>query len=111
MKRTRPFLTALTLLAVTAGCGVKQKEITSAQRGEAATLASEAQFALSVREYSRAEGLLAKAVELCPDTGNYWVSLGSTRMRLSQRDAARTAYRQALSAYEGNAAKAPTSPE
>jgi tetratricopeptide (TPR) repeat protein len=83
-----------------AGCRAKQKEITSLQRKEAATLASEAQFAVTIRDFARAESLLAKATELCPDSGTYWVNLGSVRMKLANRDAAKKAYNNALSAFE-----------
>ncbi len=98
------------LLLLEADCG-KKREITSLQRKEAASLLSEAQFALTLRDLARADGLLAKATALCPDAGDSWVSLGSVRMKLGQRDAARTAYKQALTAYEDAAAKNKTDAE
>lgn len=111
MTLVRFFVLALALLAA-AGCGAKKKpEITSLQRKEAANIYSEAQFALTIRDYPRAEGLLAKATELCPDTGPYWTTLGTTRMKLKQRDAARKAYQQALEVYGEAAAEAKTDPQ
>jgi tetratricopeptide (TPR) repeat protein len=80
--------------ALTAGCG--RKEITSLQRKEAANIASEAQFALTLRDFARAEPLLAKAVELCPDSSQYWQSLGMVRVRLDNRAGAKDAYGQML---------------
>jgi tetratricopeptide (TPR) repeat protein len=95
--------TAILLLA---GCKPKPKEVSSLQRKEAASLASEAQFALSVRDLARAEASLAKAVALCPDTGNYWLELGRCRVRLGQRGPAKDAYNAALDAYEADATRA-----
>lgn len=95
------FLLGLGLLA--GGCSPKSKEISSLQRKEAATLVSEAEFALQLKDYARAEGLLAKAVELCPDTGKYGVDLGSVRVRLGKKDGAKAAYQVALKAYEDEA--------
>jgi Tfp pilus assembly protein PilF len=86
------------------GCA-KKKEITPLQRKQAENMVSEAQFALSIREFARAEGLLVQATSLCPDTGAYWVTLGSTRVRMGQRDGARDAYKKALNAFENEADK------
>ncbi len=88
-----------------AGCGRSDKEPTTLQRKEAATLVSEAQFALQLKDLARAEGLLTKATELSWDSGKVWVDLGSVRVRLGKKDAARTAYLAALKAYENEAAK------
>ncbi len=76
--------------AITAGCG--RREITDLQRKEAANLASEAQFALTLRDYPRAEPLLAKATELCPDSSQYWQTLGMVRRKLGNRSGATAAY-------------------
>jgi tetratricopeptide (TPR) repeat protein len=96
-----------TLAIALAGCG-KKKEVTSLQRKAAANYISEAQFAVSVRDYARAESLYAKAAAACPDTGEYWLGLGSMRIRLGQRDQARDAYKSALKAYQEDAAAKPT---
>ena len=82
------------------GCKPKAAGITSLQRKEAASLVSEAEFAMTIRDYPRAEGLLAKATALEFDKGDYWISLGSVRVRLGQRPAAKTAYESALHAFE-----------
>src|SRR4051794_15198966 len=94
---------AVFVLGWAVGCGRSKPEITSLQRKEAANLISEAQFALTLRDHARAEGLLAKAAEMCPDTGEYWLILGQTRMKLGQKDGARTAYKRALAAFEDEA--------
>jgi tetratricopeptide (TPR) repeat protein len=89
--KTRVFFSlAVVVLCGTPGCSPTSKEITSLQRKEAAALDSEAQFALQLKDLARAEGL----------------DLGSIRVRLGKKDAARTAYQGALQAYEGAAANA-----
>jgi Flp pilus assembly protein TadD len=98
MKRVLLLQCAL-LLLVLGGCR-RAKEITSLQRKEAATLASEAEFAMSIRDLARAEETLAKMVTLCPDTGDYWINLGSVRMRLGKRESAKSAYESALDVYK-----------
>ena len=92
----------LCLLVFATGCGPK---ITSLQRKEAANLVSEAQFATTMRDWARAEELLAKATQLCPDNGEYWLNLGSVRRRLDNLAGARKAYEHAARAY-GEAYKA-----
>jgi len=86
----------LAVFVVTAGCGPK---ITPLQRKEAASHFSEAQFAVTLRDWARAEELLAKAAALAPDNGEYWLNLGSVRRRLDNRSGARKAYEQAAAAY------------
>lgn len=100
---------AVSALIVACGCKPKAREITSLQRKEAATLVSEAEFALQLRDVARAEGLYAKAAALCPDTGEFWQALGELRVRRGNKDAARAAYKSALTAYEelGAGGKAP----
>lgn len=89
------------------GCGPKASKVTPNQRKEAAALVSEAQFALSVRDSVRAEGLFTKATALCPDTGDYWFELGQLRARAGNRAEAKSAYQSALAAYEYDAAANP----
>ncbi len=105
----KPVLVTVAILGVglLAGCGPKRKEISDRERKEAAHLASEAQFALSLKDYARTEGLLAKATELTPDAGPLWISLGSARMRQGKKEAAKTAYLGALKAYELELAEKP----
>lgn len=93
-------LLALAALAFGAGCKPRGKKITDLQRKEALHLDSEAQFAVTMRQWDRAEGLYLKATQLCPDTGSYWMSLGAMELRLSKRDAAKQAYQSALKAFE-----------
>lgn len=92
-------------LALLAGCKPRAKQITDLQRKEAAHLDSEAQFAVTMRQWERAEGLYAKATQICPDTGQYWMNLGATRVRGGKKDAARDAYKSALKAFENEAAE------
>lgn len=95
-------------LVLSGGCSKKTREITSLERKEAATLASEAQFAMSLRDLPRTEALLAKATALSPDVGDFWINLGSVRMQLKNRDGAKSAYRSALEVYEEAYRKEPT---
>lgn len=105
MKITQIRLVLLGVIVLTLGigCTPNRKRVTDRDRKEAAFLVSEAQFALTLREWARAEGLLAKAVQISPE-GDYWLSLGSTRVRLGNRGAAKEAYQAALKAYEDNVA-------
>jgi tetratricopeptide (TPR) repeat protein len=105
MKTTRLGLALLMIAVLTAspGCGAKRKQVTDRDRKEAAILVSEAQFALTLRDWGRAEGLLIKAVEVAPE-GDFWLTLGSARVRLGNRSGAREAYQAALKAYENDAA-------
>jgi Flp pilus assembly protein TadD len=86
-------------LALTAGCKPKPKDIPARVRTEASHAASEAQFAVSLRDYARAEPLFEQAAKLCPDTGDYWVSLGVCRRRLGNKSGAKSAYEKGLSAF------------
>ena len=90
---------ALLLAAALALCSCRHKEITRLEREEAANAASEADFAVTVKELSRAEGLYSKAAALCPDTGDYWLNLGVVRVRMGDKGGARSAYKSALGAY------------
>jgi tetratricopeptide (TPR) repeat protein len=90
-------------LSFFAGCKPRPKATTDLQRKEAALADSEAQFAVTMRQWDRAEGLYAKAAQLSPDTGLYWLSLGAMRVRLNKRDAAKDAYKNALKAFEAEA--------
>jgi len=91
---------ALALAAALALSGCARREITPLDRAQAANMASEAEFAATVREWGRAEGLYAKAAALCPDSGDTWLALGIARMRLGDRSGAREAYKSAASAYK-----------
>jgi Flp pilus assembly protein TadD len=93
------------LLAMTLGCTRERKQVTERDRKEAALLVSEAQFATTLRDWTRAEGLWAKAVELSPDS-EYWMSLGFARIRLGNRTGAKQAYEAALKVVQDEAALA-----
>jgi Flp pilus assembly protein TadD len=98
----------LLLTAVLALSGCHRREITKLERDEAANLVSEAQFAVTLKEWTRAEGLFAKATQLCPDDGDMWVNLGMVRMRLNDHGGARSAYKSALSAFKDEISLNPT---
>jgi Flp pilus assembly protein TadD len=91
------FFAAVIMFLALAGC--KPKEITPLQRKEAASVASEAQFAVTMRDYARARPLFEKATQLCPDDGEYWLGLGIMCRRLNDNSAAKAAYEKARSAY------------
>lgn len=86
-------------LVLGAGCGRKAKEISDLERKQAANLVSEAEFAVTLRDYARAEPLFTKAAELAPDNGEYWVNLGVVRARQGNKAAAKKAYEEALTVY------------
>lgn len=96
MKLPRSLVWALlgVAAALLGACG--RPQVTTLQRKEAAHLASEAQFAVTLRDYARAEPLLAKAVAICPDTPEYWLTLGTVRRRMDNRSGAKSAYERAL---------------
>lgn len=108
MKLNSLFAIGVALLAL-AGCKPKDQvpEITDLQRKEAANLVSEAQFAITLRDYSRAEPLLEKAAKLAPDTGEYWLNLGVIRRKQGNTSGAKSAYEQALSAFRARFKKEP----
>ncbi len=97
-KRLTAALLGLTLCLCPA-CKPKPKEISPLQRKQAASLASEAEFAVTVKDLARAEGLYRQATELCPDVPEYWESLGVTQRRMNNLAGARTAYRRALEVH------------
>src|SRR5690349_6667201 len=98
MKILLALLVGLAVLS-NVGCKPKPEDITPLQRKEAASLVSEAQFALTLRDYTRAEPLFEKAAKLCPDDGEYWLGLGVTRRRLGNTSGAKAAYEKARDAY------------
>lgn len=102
--RTVTVLVGISVLGwLASGCGKPRKEISERDRKEAAMLASEAQFAINLREWARAESLLDRTVRLAPNADT-WVALGSARVRLGNKSGAKSAYQQALRAFEDEAA-------
>jgi Flp pilus assembly protein TadD len=99
---------ALVLAAAIALAACRAKEISSTDRKEAANIASEGEFAVTLKDWPRAEALYTKATALCPDQGESWVALGVIRMRLHNSSGAKEAYKSALSAYSDEMRRDPT---
>jgi tetratricopeptide (TPR) repeat protein len=102
------FRLALVLAGAVALAGCRAKEISSIDRKEAANVLSEAAFAVTLKDWNRAEGLYVKASGLCPDQGETWVGLGVVRMRLHNPSGARDAYKSAISAYADDVKRDPS---
>jgi Flp pilus assembly protein TadD len=98
MKRVVVLLITAAVLT-TVGCKPKPEGISPLSRKQAASLVSEAEFAISLRDYARAEPLFEEAVKLCPDDGEYWLGLGVTRRRAGDMSGAKKAYEKARSAF------------
>ena len=106
------------ILYVTGGClaavlasglaACSRKTISSIDRKEAANVISEAQFATTVKDFARAESLAQQAATLCPDTGDYWLLLGTLQVRNGKKSDAKASYRSALDAYKDQYKDAPT---
>ena len=115
MHSMRPTLVlAAVSLTLLPACGARkpqQKEISELDRKQAALAVSDAQFSVTMRDWAGAERAYAKATEHAPDVGAYWVSLGTARMKLKQRDAAKAAYERALAAFEIEAKRDEKNPE
>jgi Flp pilus assembly protein TadD len=101
---------ALVLAAAVLFSACRAKEITSLDRKEAANIVSEAEFAATLKDWNRAEGLYVKAAALCPDEGGTWVALGVVRMRLHNAPGAREAYKSGLSAFRDEIEREPANP-
>ena len=110
-KRLGWMIVTTSLVLLLAACGKPRKEITELQRKEAAHLATEAQFAMNMRDWTRAERVLTQIVQTVPDEGVYWTSLGAMRLKLGNRAGAQQAYQEALKAYEDEAAADKTKAE
>jgi Flp pilus assembly protein TadD len=98
------------VLFVGAGCGRKKPQVTDLQRKQAAGMVSEAEFAVTIRDFPRAEKLLRQATETCPDNAGYWFNLGTVCRRLDKKDEAKKAYEGAIAAYEDAFAANPKNP-
>jgi Flp pilus assembly protein TadD len=99
------------ILAILFLGGCKPKEITPLARKQGATLASDANFAMSVRDYARAENSLDQATKACPDEPEYWMGLGIARRRLENRKGAKAAFQEALKASEAQYKRDPKNPQ
>jgi tetratricopeptide (TPR) repeat protein len=89
----------VSLLLVGSGCSKKKPEITSLQRKEAANLVNEAEFAIAIRDFPRAEGLMRQAAVHCPDNGSYWLNLGTLTRKSGKKSEAKSSYEKAVVAY------------
>jgi tetratricopeptide (TPR) repeat protein len=103
-------LPGLLLALAAGGCGPGSKEVSERDQKQAAQLASEAEFAASLREWSRAEKLFTEAARIDPDAA-YFMGLGSVRVRQGNRSGAKEAYEAALRASERESARQPADPE
>lgn len=99
---------AAALLA--AACSRQTKEVPPAVAAEAKMHISEAQFAIQIREFKRAEELVRRALELRDDVPEYWVTLGMVLRRQDDVSGARKAYEKALALHVA-AYKAEKKPE
>jgi tetratricopeptide (TPR) repeat protein len=99
---------ALVLAIAVALSGCAKRVISPLDRAQAANMVSEAEFAVTVREWSRAEGLYKQAAGLCPDSGDTWLALGITRMRMADHSGARDSYKSAAKAYKAAFESDPT---
>jgi tetratricopeptide (TPR) repeat protein len=99
-----PLVIAVAALMLAGGCKPKPMDIPAIQRKEAANLASEAQFAATLRDFARAEPLFEKAAKMCPDEGDYWINLGIVRRRQDNKSGAKDAYEKGRSAFSDAAA-------
>ena len=106
MKFSSLLLAALALLTA-AGCNPKVRHSTDLERKQAANLDSEADFAITLHDFARAEPLLDKATTLCPDVIQGWMKLAAVRIKLGDKGKARTAYEGALKATRAAYAEKP----
>lgn len=81
------------------GCKPKPASLTPLQRKQAASLASEGDFAVAMKNLPRAETLYRQALEIGPDLPLYWQTLGVIQRKQGNVKGARTAYERALDLY------------
>lgn len=109
MRRLFPTGIALSVLvfvpAALSGCRGGDGKTAELRRKEADHLVAEADFAVNLREWTRAEGLLLKAAELAPEDGEIWINLGAARVMRGDKAQARAAYERALSLLAGAASE------
>jgi tetratricopeptide (TPR) repeat protein len=92
------FAVACAAALLLAGCS--KKEADPAVEAEARMLASEARFAMQIREFKRAEELMQRAIDLHDGQPEYWVTLGMARRRQDNISGARKAYEKAFSMHK-----------
>jgi len=81
-------------------CKEKPKEVSRSVAAAAASAASEAEFAIQIRDYTRAEEQLRRALEMRPEIADWWLELGQVYKRQAKVAEARKAYERALQAYQ-----------
>ena len=105
MNRLLVFLLALSL-PLLFGCKPKASSITTLQRKQAASVASEAEFATTLKDFKRASALYRQAAQLCPDTPEYQGNLGMVLRQMGDGEGARASYRAAAKLYRDRYAEA-----
>jgi len=112
MKRVRGvILLAVVALIFGGGCGSKESKISDLQRRQAAHLVTEADFAITLRDYPRAESVMLEVLELAPNHGSYWITLGTVRKRMGNTGGTKEAYQRALRAFENETKLGDTDPD
>ncbi|HEY1794125.1 MAG TPA: tetratricopeptide repeat protein [Opitutaceae bacterium] len=101
-RRAGLFLAAAAVLA--SGCH-KNRVVTAHDREEAANLVSDAEFAVTIKDFPRAEDSYRKAAGFTPDDGEIWIRLGIVRLDLHDISGARKAYKRAVSAFQDDFGK------
>jgi len=101
---------AMVLAGLTAGCGkksevaladaAKPKQVSRAVMAEADSLASDAAFAIQLKDYPRAADSLTKALKLRVDIPEWWLDFAVMEKRLGKPGEAKSAYKKALAIHE-----------
>jgi Flp pilus assembly protein TadD len=99
MRRCFAWVLIALVLPWWAGCKPRAAGLTPLQRKQAASLVSEADFAVTLKDLPRAEALYRQALELGPDVPGYWQNLGIIQRQQGNLKGARSAYQQALALY------------
>ena len=91
---------ALLAVALLLSFGCHKKEASKQDQLAAAEAASDAQFAMTIREYPRAQAGYKKATDLMPENGDYWLGAGIAAFKAGDKSAAKSAYKSAANAYK-----------
>ncbi|MBL9201227.1 MAG: hypothetical protein JNL39_12015 [Opitutaceae bacterium] len=103
MKTLRLACLAIPLLLVPAGCGPGAKPLSERDLNEMKALQAESQYAMTMKQWSRAESLYERAIKISPEV-EFFHNLGSARMRLQNRAGAKEAYESGIRACDHLAA-------
>lgn len=96
-------LLAVPVALVSTGCGPRVQKVSERDLNEARALYSEAQYAMTMKDWPRAEPLLIRVIKITP-TAEFFQNLGTVRMRQKNRAGAKEAYESAVAACERMAA-------